>query len=53
MPNRWYKQAYVQGFGCESITFKKSVNMFDHMEIAESIYKGWILPPPPVTWSSQ
>ena len=31
MPNRWYKQAYVQGFDCESITFKKAVNMFERM----------------------
>ena len=29
----WSKQAYVQGFGCESITFK-NVNMFEHMEIS-------------------
>ena len=29
IPNSWYKQAYVQGFGCESILFKKSINMFE------------------------
>ena len=23
MPNRWYRHACVQGFGCESITFKR------------------------------
>ena len=40
MPNSWSKQAYVQGFDCESITFKKSINMFEHMEITESIYEG-------------
>ena len=40
MPNSWSKQAYVQGFDYESITFKKSVNMFEQMEIAESIYEG-------------
>ena len=40
MPNSWSKQAYVQGFDFESITFKKAVNMFEHMEIAESIYEG-------------
>ena len=39
-PNSWSKQAYVQGFDCESILFKKAVNVFDRMEIAESIYKG-------------
>ena len=38
VPNIWYKRAYLQGFYCESITFKKSVNMFERMEIAESIY---------------
>ena len=39
MPNRWSKQAYVQGFHFESITFKKAVNMFERMEIAKYIYK--------------
>ena len=29
MPKIWYRQAYVQGFDCNSITFKKSVNMFE------------------------
>ena len=38
MHNIWSKQAYVQGFDCESITFEKDVNMFDRMEISESIY---------------
>ena len=37
MSNRSFKQAYVQGFDCEYISFKKYVNMFEHMEIAESI----------------
>ena len=37
MPNSWYKQACVQGFDCESITFKKAVNVFERMEFAESI----------------
>ena len=40
VPNSWSKQAYVQGFGCESISFKKAVNMFERIEIAESIYGG-------------
>ena len=44
MPNSWSKQAYVQGFYCESITFKKAVNMFEHMEIVESIYEGIVEP---------
>ena len=38
MTNGWSKKAYVQGFDFESITFKKYVNMFERMEIAESIY---------------
>ena len=33
MPNRWIKQEHVQGFYCESITFKADVNMFECMEI--------------------
>ena len=33
MPNSWSKQAYVQGFDCESITFKKAFNTFENMEI--------------------
>ena len=44
MPNSWSKQAYVQGFDCESITFKEAVNMFDCMEISESIYEGVVEP---------
>ena len=40
MPNSWSKQAYVQGFYFKYILFKKAVNMFERMEIAESIYKG-------------
>ena len=44
MPNSWSKQAHVQGFDCEYITFNKSVNMFERMEIAESIYEGVLEP---------
>ena len=40
MPNIWYRQAYVQGFDCESIDFKKYFNLFEHMEISGSIYEG-------------
>ena len=40
IPNSWSKQAYVQGFNCETISFKKSVNLFERMEISESIYEG-------------
>ena len=44
MPNSWSRQAYVQGFDCWSTTFKKAVNMFDRMEISESIYEGVVEP---------
>ena len=44
MPTRWSKQAYVQGFDCESIKFKKAVHMFERMKISESIYKGVVEP---------
>ena len=40
MPNSWSKWVYVQGFGCKYILFKKHVNMFECMEIAESICGG-------------
>ena len=38
MPNSWIKQAYVQGFYCESITVLKSVDMFERVDIPEYIY---------------
>ena len=44
MSNSWYKQAYIQGFYCEYINFKKFANIFEHMEIADSIYEGVIEP---------
>ena len=34
----------MQGFDFEFITFKESVNMFEPMEIAESIYEGVVEP---------
>ena len=40
MPNFCYKQAYMKGFDCESISLEKYVNIFEWMEIAESIYEG-------------
>ena len=33
MTNSWNKQAYVQIFDCESITFKAAVNIFECMKI--------------------
>ena len=44
MTNIWSRQAYVQGFDCEFISFKISVNMFERMEISESIYEGVVTP---------
>ena len=38
--NIWSKQTYLQEFYCESIAFEASVNMFECLEIAESIYEG-------------
>ena len=40
MHNSWSMHVHVQGFDCESIFFKKTVNMFKSMEIAEIIYEG-------------
>ena len=39
MPNIRHKQAYIQGFDCDSITLEKAVNTFERMEIVESIYE--------------
>ena len=44
MPNSCSKQAYVQGFDCETIYLLKAVNMFERMEIAEDIYEGVVTP---------
>ena len=40
MSNSCIKQEYVKVFDWEPITFKRDVNIFEHMDIAESIYKG-------------
>ena len=44
IPNSWSKQAYVQRFDGESITFKNAVNVFEHMKIAKYIYKVVVKP---------
>ena len=44
MPNGWRNQTYVQGFDYEPINFKTSINMFEHMEISETIYEGVLEP---------
>ena len=38
MTNGWNKESYVQGFDYESITFSKSVNIFEHIKMYENIY---------------
>ena len=44
MPNSWSTKSYVQGFDCEYISFKKSVNMLEQMNISESFYEGVVEP---------
>ena len=44
MPKSCSKQVYVQGFYCESITLKNSVNIFDRIETIDSIYEGVVEP---------
>ena len=44
MPNSYIDQAYVQGLYCGFITFKSDVNMFERIEISESIYEGVVEP---------
>ena len=34
----------MQGFYCGNITFEKAVNMFESIEIAETIYEGVVEP---------
>ena len=34
----------MKGFDCESISFKKAVNMFERKQIDESVYEGVIKP---------
>ena len=38
MPNGWSKQAYVQGFDCKYITFKKAVYIFERMDIFRNLF---------------
>ena len=43
MPNSCRKQAHLQCFDFD-LPFKNTVNIFDRMEIAESIYEGVVIP---------
>ena len=38
--NSWINQSCVQRVDCESINFKADVNMFELVEISQSIYEG-------------
>ena len=40
MPNGWINQEYVHVFYCQSINFNKEVNIFEGIDILESIYEG-------------
>ena len=44
MPNSWSKQAYVQGFDFCILLLKNAINMFERMDIADSIYEGVVEP---------
>ena len=44
MPNSCSRQAYVKGFDCENISFKNTVNLFECIEINQSIYKDLVEP---------
>ena len=44
MPNICIQKAYVQGCDCEYMTLKSAANMFECMEIAESIYECVVEP---------
>ena len=44
IPNSWSKNAYVQVFDCNYITFKTAFNMFERMDISESIYECLVEP---------
>ena len=36
--NGWDKQKFLQGFYFEALSFKKVLNMFERIDIAESIH---------------
>ena len=44
MSDSWYKQANIHGFESDSIMFKNVVNIFERMEIDESINEGVVEP---------
>ena len=40
MYNDWGKKYLIQGLDFEAVPFKKSINMFERMDIVEYIYEG-------------
>ena len=44
MPNSRSKQTYVKDFYCKYISFKKSANLFEQIEIDEYIYENVVEP---------
>ena len=44
MTHRWIKQAYFQGFDCETITFFKHLNIFEWIDIYGTVYKFLVEP---------
>ena len=44
MPDIFSKQAYVQGFDCEAVSFKRAADIFDYMEMSESVNED-VVPP--------
>ena len=44
MTSSWSSQSYVQGFDCNSISFKNSVELFERTEISEITYEGVVTP---------
>ena len=44
IPNLWSKEACVQGSNLKKTTKKKSVNMFEHTKIVETIYEVVVEP---------
>ena len=41
MSNSWYKQGYVQGFDCETISFKNAENIFNVWKFLRVFMKVW------------
>ena len=41
MTNSWSNQEYVQGFGCDTISFKKAVNILESMKLLKVFMKVW------------